>query len=99
MEILLYYEKGGGLAGVLNYFPNDIPAPPGWWQATLTNPERRFIERAGHFNLIVDPAQQRQGIGMNLLAEANRRWHIDFEQQDYTAAGASLVQAFYKRRA
>jgi hypothetical protein len=30
-ETLLYYAENGALAGVLNYFPNDIPAPPGSW--------------------------------------------------------------------
>jgi GNAT superfamily N-acetyltransferase len=97
-ENLLYYDEGGTFAGVLNYFPQDIPAPPGSFLETVSNPERRFLERAGNFYVIVAPARQRKGIGRKLLTEAAKRWSLNFEQQDYTRAGASLVRSFLTKK-
>jgi hypothetical protein len=39
-EALLYYDTDGSLAGILNYFPNDIPVREAWM--------RPFVERAGN---------------------------------------------------
>lgn len=86
---LLYYETDGRLRGILHYFPNDIPVPEPWMKP--------FAERAGNFNVIVDPTSRRLGIGMKLLHEAARRWPINFERQNYTREGAKLVQRFLQR--
>jgi len=57
-----------------------------------------FAERAGNFNIIVDPKLRRLGIGMKLLDEAARRWSVDFERQNYTKEGAALVRYFLTKR-
>ena len=85
-EVLLYYDANGNLAGVLNYFSKDIPAPEPWMKP--------FMERLGNFNIIVSPKRRRLGIGMRLLQEASRRWPINFERQNYTIEGAKLFQKF-----
>jgi len=73
-------------AGIFNYFPKDMPAREPWLKP--------FVERAGNFNVIVDPKRQRRGIAMKLLREAVKRWTLDFEKQNYTAEGAKLIQRF-----
>jgi GNAT superfamily N-acetyltransferase len=93
-ESLLYYNESGNLVGVLNYYPNDVPAPAGHVLQILEDPSRRFIERAGNFVVIVHPEHQRTGVGTKLLREAVKRWPINFEQQDYTWAGANLIKKF-----
>lgn len=52
------------------------------------------FERAGNFNLFVQPSHYRQGIGTALVTEADLRWDIDFAQQRYTPNGASLVAKY-----
>jgi len=96
-ENLLFYDKSGELAGVFNFYPVSIPAPDGHWLATVENPDSRFLERAGNFYIIVDPTRQRKGIGKKLLTEAAKRWPLNFGQQNYTEAGASLVQDFLRK--
>ncbi len=78
------------------FYPASFPAPDGHWLATVENPDSRFLERAGNFCIIVDP-RQRKGIGKKLLTEAAKRWPLNFEQQNYTEAGASLVQNFLQK--
>lgn len=89
-EALLFYGPDGSLAGVVNYFPNDI------W---TDGPSRLLIERAGHFSVVVAPKCQRRGIGTRLLREATKRWPIDFEHQYYSLSGAMLVQHFLQASA
>jgi GNAT superfamily N-acetyltransferase len=90
-ECLLYYDDKGVLRGILNYFPITASVPLGnGWVAE---------ERAGSVNVWVDPARQRRGIASTLLADAVRRWKIDFERQEYTAEGAALVNAFKSKNA
>lgn len=78
VDCLLYYSEGGQLIGILNHYPEDIPP----------------FEKAGNVNLWVHPDAQRMGIGMKLLAEADRRWTIDFNQQQFTLAGAALTRRY-----
>jgi GNAT superfamily N-acetyltransferase len=85
-EALLYYDNRGKLAGIFNYFPNDTPVSEPWMKA--------FVERAGTFNIIVNPKRRRLGIGIKLLRAAVNRWPIEFEKQNYTQGGAELVQRF-----
>ncbi len=55
------------------------------------------FEQRGNVNIWIHPEHQRQGIGTALLAEASRRWEIDFLQQRYSPAGLSLVRKFVER--
>jgi GNAT superfamily N-acetyltransferase len=56
-----------------------------------------FEPATGIFEICVLPSWRRCGIGTKLLAEAVKRWAIDFEQQEYTPAGAELVQSFLRK--
>lgn len=76
VNCLLYRDDDGVLIGVLYHYPQDVTP----W------------EKAGNVNVLVDPAQQRRGIGSQLLREALRRWVIDLDAQDYTAAGRNFVK-------
>jgi GNAT superfamily N-acetyltransferase len=69
-----------------------LPCPEGSWLGTLKDESKRFIERAGNFVLIVAREHRRTGIGTMLLENAAARWHLNFEQQDYTLSGARLVE-------
>jgi len=96
-ECLLFRDADGDLRGVLNYFPNNIPfkkGTPAWERCG-----RQWIEKAGNFNVLVDPSYQRRGVGTTLLRAATERWEIDFGQQDYTLEGALLVTSFLERGA
>jgi GNAT superfamily N-acetyltransferase len=85
-EALLYYDTRGRLAGIFNYFPNDMP---------VSEPSMKaFFERAGTCNIIANSRHRRLGIGIKLLREAINRWPIQFENQNYTLEGAKLVQRF-----
>lgn len=78
VDCLLWRDREGLLRGILNHYPVDVPP----W------------ERAGNFNIYVDPRFYRQGIGTELVTEADLRWSLDFEQQDYTPNGAKLVAKY-----
>ena len=56
------------------------------------------IEQDGNVNIFVDPATQRRGIGMALLAEADRRWHLHFGQQTVTPGGEALVRCYRREK-
>jgi GNAT superfamily N-acetyltransferase len=79
-ECLLYRDSTGALRGILNHFPNAVPR----------------YEKAGNINVWVDPAYQRKGVATALLQAATQRWLVNFDQQDYTVAGAALVTHFSK---
>ncbi len=86
IDCLLFYDRAGVLCGILNHFPTTLSLDLGnGWIAT---------EQAGNVNMWVDPTCQRRGIGTKLLAEAVRRWNVNLNRQDYTPAGAALVNAF-----
>ena len=79
---LLYRGPSGDLRGILNFFPDGFPG----------------IEAPGNFFVIVDPSYRGNGIAAELLAEADRRWSVNFHQQNYTTEGRALVVAFLKAR-
>ena len=81
---LVFYDTDG-LAGVLTYFPQDIPDTPD-----------ELGYEGGTYTISVDPAKQRRGIGTALIKEMSRRWSVDFENQTYSDAGLALVKAFIK---
>jgi len=82
IDCLLYYAESGDLVGILNHYPVDIPP----------------YEKAGNINLWVHPDAQRMGVGMRLVTEADRRWRIDFNRQQFTEAGAMLARRYLERR-
>jgi hypothetical protein len=45
----------------------------------------------------MDPDRQGEGIGIRLLTEADRRWRLNFDTQNYTRAGLALVTAYEHR--
>jgi GNAT superfamily N-acetyltransferase len=47
--------------------------------------------------VVVDPDRHGEGIGTRLLAEADRRWRLIFDTQQYTPAGLALVTAYEQR--
>jgi GNAT superfamily N-acetyltransferase len=81
VDCLLWRDDDGTLLGILNYYPHDVPP----------------YERAGNVLVVVDPDRQGEGIGTRLLAEADRRWRLNFDTQDYTRAGLALVTAYEQR--
>jgi GNAT superfamily N-acetyltransferase len=52
----------------------------------------------GAFTVAVDPAYRRRGIATALLYEAVAKFKIDFNNQNYTAEGRRLVDAFFRSR-
>jgi GNAT superfamily N-acetyltransferase len=82
VDCLLWRADDGTLHGILNHYPFDLPP----W------------ERAGNFNLFVDPGWLRRGIGMALLTEGDAAWHFNFAQQDYTPNGARLVRKYLRSK-
>lgn len=83
VDCLLYRDKSGKVRGILNHYPVDFPPH----------------EKAGNLNVFVEARFQRKGIASKLLAEADKRWRIDWEQQNYTEAGAHLVKKYLERKA
>lgn len=82
VDALLYRDDKGKVVGILNHYPMDILP----------------YERAGNVNVMVRPDQQRKGIGLKLLREADKRWKINFQQQSYSRAGKALVTRYQKMR-
>jgi len=83
IDCLLYRNRKGHLVGILNHYNDDIYECDG-----------SLLERPGNVNLWVRPDRQRRGIGTKLVAEADRRWSIDWMAQRYTEAGRSLVSSY-----
>lgn len=81
VDCLLHRDEDGYLNGVLNHYPFDFPPH----------------EQKGNVNVMVPTDARNQGIGTALIAEADRRWDIDWDQQTYTQSGLILVQKFYKK--
>lgn len=78
VDCLLYRDSEGHLLGILNHYPKDQPP----W------------EKAGNVNIWVHPDAKRRGIGTALLAEADRRWSINLDQQRFTPEGAAFANAY-----
>jgi len=83
IDCLLFRDKSGKVRGILNHYPIDFPP----------------LEQAGAVNIWVEPRWQRRGVAMKLLAEADRRWQIDFSKQRFTTGGVRLVEAYLARTA
>jgi GNAT superfamily N-acetyltransferase len=81
IDCLLYRSRKGTLIGILQYFAEDAPMD---------------LEKAGNMNVFVHPRRQRRGIGLELVAEADRRWHINWDQQMYTPEGLALIERYLR---
>lgn len=79
---LLHRDPSGDLRGILNFFPDGDPGK----------------QAPGSFIVVVDPGYRGQGIGKGLLAEADRRWSLNFDEQNYTIEGRALAAAFLRGR-
>jgi GNAT superfamily N-acetyltransferase len=75
-DCLTWRDDEGILRGVLFHYRSDILP----------------YEHRGNVNMWVDPRWHRRGIGTQLLAEADRRWELNFVQQKYTTRGLALVR-------
>lgn len=83
VDCLLMRNSKGELVGILNHYRDDCYELNG-----------ELLEQAGNVNLWVRPNRQHRGIGLRLLAEADRRWGIDWAQQRYTEAGRRLAHRY-----
>jgi hypothetical protein len=90
VDCLLYRDDDGKLLGILNRYPKDMYAAAGGAYGGM----RTLVERKGNFNVIVSPEARRQGVGMKLLKEADKRWKLPFRQQQYTAEGRKLITRY-----
>jgi hypothetical protein len=54
---------------------------------------------AGTFTVLVRADRRRQGIATRLLADACRRWKIDFQRQAYTPDGLAFITSFLASKA
>jgi GNAT superfamily N-acetyltransferase len=80
-DCLLYRSRKGTLVGVLQYFPEPAPMD---------------LERRGAVNVFVHLRRQRRGIALALVAEADRRWAIDWQDQKYTPEGRALLEHYLR---
>jgi len=55
------------------------------------------FQKPGSCNLWVKPGHQRQGIASALLREAWHRWHLKYEDQDWTTHGDAWLQGLVER--
>jgi GNAT superfamily N-acetyltransferase len=82
VDCLLYRNKAGKLIGVLNHYPFSFPP----------------YESKGNINVMVDPKEQKKGIGKKLMAEAIKRWKdIDLYKQKWTSSGKHMLDAYLKK--
>lgn len=80
IDCLLYRTDQGQLVGILNHYRQDMPP----------------YEKAGNINIWVHPDAQGIGIGTCLVAEADKRFGVNFDQQRFTAAGAALARRYLR---
>lgn len=82
VDCLLYRNKAGKLIGVLNHYPFNFPP----------------YEIKGNINVMVDPKEQKKGIGKKLMAEAIKRWKdIDLYKQKWTPSGKYMLDSYIKK--
>lgn len=86
VDALLYRDKDGKILGILNHYPQDMPA------------EERGgpSERRGNVNIFIDPKSKRSGIASGLLKEAVSRYKVDLNKQRYSKEGAAFVNSFVR---
>jgi hypothetical protein len=82
VDCLLRFDEKGLLVGILNHYPEG---------------GEDDLEQAGNVNLWVRPNRQRQGIATALLIEANRKWHIDINQQKLTPDGVVFLRGLIRK--
>jgi GNAT superfamily N-acetyltransferase len=76
---MLFRGAKGELIGFLRHHPNgDQPG----------------CKIPGEHTFHVQVAHRGRGIGRSLLAEADRRWNLDFSIQSYTMAGRALAVSY-----
>lgn len=85
VDCLLYRDKSGKVRGILNHYPKTV--------GILGTGD---YEKKGNVNIFIDPRFKRQGIATKLLAEAERRWTINFQQQRYTLEGEAFIKAYLR---
>ncbi len=73
--ILAARNERGRVVGHLSYYPEGVIS--------------RY--KPGEYSMNVWLGARRQGVGLALLTEADRRWDLDFTIQKYTEAGRALV--------
>lgn len=97
VDCLLYRGDDGKVIGILNHFPEDIPNP--YYDTPMGRMlgASRYIERAGNYTVMVDPAHRRKGIGMALTREGVKRFGLDLLAQTNTREGAELDRAYLER--
>jgi GNAT superfamily N-acetyltransferase len=98
VDCLLFRDKSGELLGVLNHYPKDAPNPNYGTALGRIFGEAEFIERAGNINIFIHPLYKREGIASALLDEAQNRWEINFQQQQYTDEGADFIARYLEKR-
>jgi len=81
IDCLLWRNEAGEVVGILNHYP--FRTPEG--------------QEPGSFNLWVKPGWQRRGIGTQLGSEAERRWTIDMDKQNFTAEGVAIGRRWERR--
>ena len=86
VDALLYRDKDGKILGILNHYPQNMPAEePG-------GPS----EKRGNVNIFIDPQSKRSGIASELLKEAVSRYKVDLNKQRYSKEGAAFVNSFVR---
>jgi ADP-ribose pyrophosphatase YjhB (NUDIX family)/predicted ABC-type ATPase/transposase len=86
VDALLYRDKNGKILGILNHYPQNMPAEqPG-------GPS----EKKGNVNIFIDPKSKRSGIASELLKEAVSRYKVDLNKQRYSKEGAAFVNSFVR---
>lgn len=83
VDCLLLRNRKGALVGILNHYPVDIHEMDGV-----------LLESAGNVNVWVRPNRRHRGLATILVAEADRRWAIDWHRQSYTAGGRALIERY-----
>lgn len=86
VDTLTVRNRKGRLVGVLSHYPFEIEIGG------------TVLEHAGNVSVWVDPRRRRRGIGTLLIAEADRRWSIDWSAQTYTTGGHRMTTRYLQRR-
>ena len=86
VDALLFRDAKGEILGILNHYPQNMPAEiPG-------GPS----ERKGNVNIFINPKNKKSGIGTALLKEAVERFDVDLNRQRYSREGAAFVNSFVR---
>lgn len=75
---LVYRNERGRAVGYIHYYPEGVLG----------------AKHPGEYAVNVWCGARRRGIGMALIAEADRLWGLNFHRQDYTPAGRALAAKY-----